>query len=108
MGLEICRDHGDARLRWDLEDDDVGGGRRTVDLQLVVSCGVELKHPAVGMGGACLVSNGDASSPAGMAQAGRRVPRDEGTYKAYSPVDLVEPEDREDLGKGATLQTFTV
>jgi hypothetical protein len=108
VGLEICRDHGDARLRWDLEDDAVGGGRRTVDLQLVVSCGVELKHPAVGVGGACLLANGDATSPAGMAQVGRRVPREDGMYKAYSPVAPTAPTKAHDLGRGVTLQTFTV
>lgn len=108
VGLEVCRDHGDARLRWDLETDDAPTARRSVDLQLVVSCGVDLKHPAVGLGGICLVANGDADSPAGQAQAGRRVPREEGMYRAYSPVQERPPAATHDLGQGASLQTFTV
>jgi hypothetical protein len=108
VGLEICRDHADAKLRWDLEDDVVSDGRRTVDLQLVVSCGVAFRHTAVGMGGACLLANGETSSGAGMAQVGRRVPREDGMYKAHSPVAFIDEAKAHDVGQGATLKTFTV
>lgn len=55
VGLEVCRDHGDARLRYEL----LGKPRDVVDLHLVVSSGVWLKHPAVGVGGAIVVAQGD-------------------------------------------------
>lgn len=55
VGLEVCRDHGDARLRYEL----LGSGRDVVDLQVVVSSGVWLRHAAVGVGGAVVVAQGD-------------------------------------------------
>lgn len=55
VGLEICRDHGDARLRYELAE----SGKHVVDLHLVVSSGVWLKHPAVGVGGTVAVAQGD-------------------------------------------------
>jgi len=55
VGLEVCRDHGDARLRWEL----LGTNRDVVDLQVVVSSGVWLKHAAVGVGGQVVVAQGD-------------------------------------------------
>jgi hypothetical protein len=55
VGLEICRDHGDARMRFELL------GQKPLDLHLVVSSGVWLKHANVGVGGACVVAQGDAS-----------------------------------------------
>lgn len=55
VGLEICRDHGDARLRFEL----LGGRRDVVDLHLVVSSGVWLKNAAVGIGGHAVVAQGD-------------------------------------------------
>lgn len=55
VGLEVCRDHGDARLRWEL----LGGPRDVVDLHLVVSSGVWLKHAAVGVAGHAVVAQGD-------------------------------------------------
>ncbi len=55
VGLEVCRDHGDARLRWEL----LGTSRDVVDLQVVVSSGVWLKHAAVGVGGEIVVAQGD-------------------------------------------------
>ncbi|HEY1099070.1 MAG TPA: hypothetical protein VGF99_09075, partial [Myxococcota bacterium] len=56
VGLEVCRDHGDARLRHELL---AAGKRDVVDLQLVVSSGVWLKHAAIGIGGMVLVAQGD-------------------------------------------------
>ncbi len=61
VSLEICRDHGDGRLRADLLHDKRG----VVDVQVIVSSGVWVKHPAVGLGGAVVLAQGDdsASSP---------------------------------------------
>lgn len=56
VGLEICRDHGDARLRRSLA---TAGGADTVDLQLVVSSGVWVKHSAVGIGGVVALAQGE-------------------------------------------------
>lgn len=80
VALEICRDHGDARARWDLEEK----GQPTVDLQLVVSNGVDLKHPAVGMGGVALVSNGASDAGKGAHfWGGRRTEREEGDHPLF-------------------------
>jgi hypothetical protein len=74
VGLEVCRDHGDARLRHELAE----RGLDVVDLHLVVSSGVWLKHPAVGVGGTVAVAQGDgingseraSRGPGGLAFAG--------------------------------------
>jgi hypothetical protein len=55
VGLEICRDHGDARLRRSL----LASHKDTVDLQLVVSSGVWVKHASVGIGGVVALAQGD-------------------------------------------------
>lgn len=71
VGLEVCRDHGDARLRWEL----LGTGKDVVDLQVVVSSGVWLKHPAVGVNGQIVVAQGDgiAGAELGRRDAGGRL-----------------------------------
>lgn len=71
VGLEVCRDHGDARLRWEL----LGTSRDVVDLQVVVSSGVWLKHAAVGVGGQVVVAQGDgiAGAELGRRDAGGRL-----------------------------------
>ncbi len=90
MALEICRDHGDARARWDLEH----AGRSTVDLQLVVSNGVDLKRPAVGMGGVVLVANGDPLiDDSRRAEGGRRVELEEHDHPRH--VRTVAPKPTE-------------
>lgn len=58
VGLEICRDHGDARLRRALAE---RGQPDTVDLQLVVSSGVWVKHAAIGVGGVVALAQGDGT-----------------------------------------------
>jgi hypothetical protein len=63
VGLEVCRDHGDARLRYEL----LASGKGTVDLQLVVSSGVWLKHAAVAVGGVVAVAQGDGIAGAEVA-----------------------------------------
>jgi hypothetical protein len=62
VSLEVCRDHGDARTRRALVDK-----HAVVDLQLVVSSGVCLRHAAVGVGGACVVAQGDECFTAELA-----------------------------------------
>jgi len=66
VGLEVCRDHGDARLRYELAE----GGKHVVDLHLIVSSGVWLKHAAVGVGGT--VARATASTSPSGPRAGRR------------------------------------
>jgi hypothetical protein len=71
VGLEICRDHGDARLRRHL----LGNADERVDVQLVVSSGVWFQHAAVGNGGCVLVAQGDGPHETVRHDGGRMVDR---------------------------------
>lgn len=104
VGLEVCRDHGDATLRWDLEH--AGGDRRTVDVQLVVSSGVDVTHTAIGVGGVVACANGDAVSDDMASTVGRRVPQRDSDHWLHASVDDAAVQTSTPL-QGATLQTYT-
>lgn len=59
VGLEICRDHGDGLVRWDMRH----AGIPALDLQLIVSSGVALKYEAVADGGVIVLAQGDPTYP---------------------------------------------
>lgn len=52
VGLEICRDHGDGLLRWNLEKH----AKPPLDLHLVVAAGVPLMQAHVGLHGVAIVA----------------------------------------------------
>ena len=80
----------------------------TVDVQLVVSCGVDLKHPAVGMGGIALVANGDANAPEGAEfWGGRRVPLEREDHPLFVRTEH-QTATTTPLSNGAQVRTMVV
>ena len=103
-GLEICRDHGDARLRRELNE----RGEETVDLQFIVSAGVNQKHTATALGGVVITANGAAETNETKSVASRRVQNQEGDLEHYARCENAEQIKQVELGEGARAAFYTV